>query len=582
MTGRALAAAALGVAVAAVPAGAAYRNPTLVVPSYASVEAGPRPLPLVERCVTRAERRRVVRFTAPDRARLVGVLLGSGPKAVVLAHQGGGGAPGNLCAWMPYARLLRAEGYRVLIFDHRGFGSSPYVIRRTSRVDLDVMGAVRFLRARGVTDIMLGGASLGGAAVVAAGAAIKPPVRGVFTVGATHTYEAVDALAAARRLTVPVLFVAAENDGGGQYAREAREMYAASPSTDKRVVVYPGSAHGAPQLRSLRPRRLVDGWIRDHLATSPSYAAVGGWQRIAPGGKTSCARGGRYAFWLRRGDPKRVVIFFQGGGGCFDARSCAPASTWFDDRIDTGDDPGFQGGVLDLADSRNPFRGWSFLYVPSCTGDVHLGDRVMRYGRTTIRHRGWTNARAALQRAFTEFPAPERVFVTGCSAGSVASAFHVPAVLAKWPHAKVAQLGDSLAFVFHRPIRLVDWGAHAHFPAFFRIGARRFTMVEYLTALAKRYPARTFARFNYASDNVQERFYEAVGGKAAGFEPRLRRAEAELKRLRNYRSYLACGGEHCVLPFESFFTLRVGGIALRNWVQRLAARQSVDCPTCRR
>lgn len=239
-------------------------------------EAGPRPLPLVEDCVTKAERKRVVRFQAPDRARLVGVLLGSGPRAVVLAHQGGGGAPGNLCAWMPYARRLSAAGYRVLAFDHRGFASSPYVIRRTSRVDLDVMGAVKFLRARGVTDVVLGGASLGGAAVVAAGANIKPPVRGVFTVGATHTYETVDALAAARRLTVPVLFVAAENDAGGQYAQEAREMHAASPSTDKRVVVYPGSAHGAPQLRNRRPRDLVDGWIRDHLAKTPSYAALGG------------------------------------------------------------------------------------------------------------------------------------------------------------------------------------------------------------------------------------------------------------------------------------------------------------------
>src|SRR5215218_7976568 len=100
---------------------------------------------------------------------------------------------------------------------------------------------------------------------------------------------------------------------------------------------------------------------------------VGAWQRIEPGGKTSCARGGRYAFWLRRGDPKRLVVFFQGGGGCFDVRSCAPGSTWFDDRVDELDDPDHDDGILQLDDSRNPFRDWSFVYVPSCTGDVHLG-----------------------------------------------------------------------------------------------------------------------------------------------------------------------------------------------------------------
>lgn len=106
-------------------------------------------------------------------------------------------------------------------------------------------------------------------------------------------------------------------------------------------------------------------------------------------------------------------------------------------------------------------------------------------------------------------------------------------------------------------------------------------MVEYLRALARRYPGLTFARFNYASDDVQERFYAAVGVDPAGFEPRLRRAEEELKRLPNYRSYLACGGDHCVLPRESFFSLRVDGVAIRSWVQALAAGRNVGCPRCR-
>ena len=309
--------------------------------------------------------------------------------------------------------------------------------------------------------------------------------------------------------------------------------------------------------------------------------AAGGWQRVEPGGRTACARGGRYAFWLRRGDPKRVVIFFQGGGGCFNVQTCAPGSPWFDDRVDEGDNPLFNSGLLDLSDARNPFRGWSFLYIPSCTGDVHLGDKTARYGSTTIRHRGWVNARAALRRAYAEFPAAETVFVTGCSAGSVGSAFHVPAVIQHWPRAKVTQLGDSLAFVFDRPVNLTEWGAPKRFPAFFRIGNRRFTMAEYLTALAKRYPRRTFARFNYASDAVQERFYVAVGGAPGGFEPRLRRAEARLKRLPNYRSYLACGADHCVLPRPTFFTLRVAGVAVRDWAQRLATGKNVGCPTCR-
>jgi Pectinacetylesterase len=308
---------------------------------------------------------------------------------------------------------------------------------------------------------------------------------------------------------------------------------------------------------------------------------VGPWTKVFGGGATRCARGGAYAFWLRKGDPERLLIFFQGGGGCFDQRTCAVGSTWFDDRVNEGDDPAYNGGILDLADARNPFRDWSIVYIPSCTGDVHVGSRTVRYGRITVQQYGWVNAQAALRRAYREFPQPRTVFIAGCSAGSVGSAFHADSIIRRYAKARVTQLGDSLAFVFHRPIRLTDWGAQKHFPRFLRIGTRRFTMVQFLTALARAHPSRTFARFNHAQDAVQERFYEAVGGKAGGFAPRLRAAERTLKRLPNYRSYLACGLNHCALPTPEFYSLRVGGIRLRDWVADLAAGRNVSCPACR-
>jgi Pectinacetylesterase len=307
---------------------------------------------------------------------------------------------------------------------------------------------------------------------------------------------------------------------------------------------------------------------------------LGGWMKVLAGGKTRCARGGPYAFWLRQGDPERLLVFFQGGGGCFDQRTCAPGSTWFDDRVDAGDEPTLNGGILDLADARNPFREWSVVYIPSCTGDVHVGSRTVRYGRITVQQYGWVNAQAALRRAYREFPEPRTVLVAGCSAGSVGSAFHADSIIRRYPKARVTQLGDSLAFVFHRPISLADWGAHIHFPRFFRIGTRRFTMVQFLTALARAHPGRTFARFNHRNDAVQERFYEAVGGELDGFPPRLAAAERALKRLPNYRSYLACGFNHCALPTHEFYSLRVGGIRLRDWVADLATGRNVSCPTC--
>jgi Pectinacetylesterase len=303
--------------------------------------------------------------------------------------------------------------------------------------------------------------------------------------------------------------------------------------------------------------------------------------KVLAGGNTKCARGGPYSYWLRKGDPERLLVFFQGGGGCFDERTCAVGSSWFDDRLDVFDDPAYNGGILDLDDADNPFREWSAVYIPSCTGDVHLGSRVVRYGRIKVRQFGWVNAQAVLRRAYREFPNPRAVFIAGCSAGSVGSAFHADSIIRRYPKARIAQLGDSLAFVFHRPIRLTGWGAHEHFPPFFRVGTRRFTMTQFEQALARAHPKRVFARFNHAEDNVQQRFYLAVGGKPGGFAPRLATAERTLKELNNYRSYLACGTRHCALPTSEFYSLRVGGVRLRDWVANLAAGRNVGCPVCR-
>jgi hypothetical protein len=322
----------------------------------------------------------------------------------------------------------------------------------------------------------------------------------------------------------------------------------------------------------------------DERAERPDGQALGAWERIEPSGETRCARGGRYAFWIRTGDPEKLLVFFQGGGGCFDETTCAPGSTWFDDRVDSADDPTLAGGILDADAPENPFADYSVVYLPSCTGDVHTGSRVVTYGPHRVEQKGYLNAQAALARAFDEFPSPEVVFVTGCSAGSVGSAFHTDAILRQYPDARVTSVGDSLAFVFHRPINLAAWGTHEHFPSWFAPARpnSRWTMVEFLSALAEQHQEQTFARFNHARDFVQEQFYVAVGGGPNGFAPRLRAAEQELKKLPNYRSFLACGSEHCAFDRDLFYSVEAGGVRLRDWLADLEEGEDVDCPECRR
>ena len=63
---------------------------------------------------------RDIRFRAADGVKLVAHRFGTGPVAVVLAHDD----DGNLCTWVPFATQLAQHGYTAIAFDFRGYGES--------------------------------------------------------------------------------------------------------------------------------------------------------------------------------------------------------------------------------------------------------------------------------------------------------------------------------------------------------------------------------------------------------------------------------------------------------------------------
>jgi non-heme chloroperoxidase len=101
----------------------------------------------------------------PDGAQLaVWDLAGDGPEApvVVLPHCWG-------CSheiWIPVARRLREQGYRVVLYDQRGHGAST---RGTAPLALDTLALdlETVLEATAVQDVVLAGHSMGGMTIMA-------------------------------------------------------------------------------------------------------------------------------------------------------------------------------------------------------------------------------------------------------------------------------------------------------------------------------------------------------------------------------------------------------------------------------
>jgi hypothetical protein len=95
--------------------------------------------------------------------------------------------------------------------------------------------------------------------------------------------------------------------------------------------------------------------------------------------------------------------------------------------VPTGGDGGtaYSPGIFDFTNPANPFKDWSGVYVPYCTGDVHFGtlDSVtipsdgVSPALTNQHFVGHLNLQKFLARIVATFKSPSQVVLTGASAG---------------------------------------------------------------------------------------------------------------------------------------------------------------------
>ncbi len=312
------------------------------------------------------------------------------------------------------------------------------------------------------------------------------------------------------------------------------------------------------------------------------------WNRIAGGPGTGCAHDLSFAFFVHPGSDRRLMIFFQGGGACWNSQNCdVEGRSTFHPLIDSTDDPNRLTGLFDLSNPQNPVREYSIVFVPYCTADAFLGARTVRYsipGTTDssarhfdIRHRGRANADQAVAWVYANFLEPSLVFVTGSSAGAIPSPLYASLVAQHYPRARVVQLGDGAGGYRAPAIAgiLGAWGATTVLKddaAYRGVDSAALTFEMLYVVAARSTPRVSFAQYNSAEDDVQLSFLSMLGVKDVKLARLLSLNLADIRRANpGLRVYTAPGQLHTILRRPEFYTLAVDGVAVRDWVAGLLA-----------
>ena len=339
---------------------------------------------------------------------------------------------------------------------------------------------------------------------------------------------------------------------------------------------------------------------------------------VPTGGLIPEADDTQYSFFYREGDYRKLAIFFDGGGACWDENTCI-ASALFGDPIydttvdETADELNNEQGLAVNDNPHNPIAGYFQVFIPYCTADLHIGtgDKTYIYSgpfwpidlEWTIHHNGRDNVAAVLDWLVLHYqgkPLPQTVVVAGASAGGYGAMVNYPAIdelLPWWTKKRV--FVDSANGIINQDFydrALGDpgaWGIWNDMPPelanAFMSGPDALP-VALNQSLAWYYPATRFGQYTQAFDGVQifylnvaknlqspELWADPIQLLITGLEWTTKaRASMLFSALTtfNYRFYLAAGDDHTISVDNDVYTEMSGsGILLIDWLDDMINRR---------
>ncbi len=332
----------------------------------------------------------------------------------------------------------------------------------------------------------------------------------------------------------------------------------------------------------------------------------------------NCPREGcapRFSFFAKGGTTNNLVIFFDGGGACWHSSNCLYGLTYATSVNETVEDlQNNMSGLADFADPNNPFSTWNAVFIPYCTGDVHVGANDYDYPNDLyflfpditsgeIRHRGKVNFRVVLKWVQDTFKTvePEKIFVAGSSAGAYGALINFPDIKDAYPASTTYCMPDA------------GNGVIPEDPAIFRGRAVEywnvqlpwqiddfiegvttfsdFSSAEIVAAVANHYPDSIMAPYTSAWDHNQIAFYYTMlhttywdmifnwSNYYTNVDAFAEEWNAKMYHIivdtlantteGNFRYYISPGYHHTILGSPEFYTEISNGYDLVGWITQM-------------
>jgi hypothetical protein len=259
------------------------------------------------------------------------------------------------------------------------------------------------------------------------------------------------------------------------------------------------------------------------------------------------------------GPEGNLLIYFVGGGACWDYFTCAVLNSSTHGPFGQAQFDSLKskltGTILDRSVPKNPFVDYHMVVVPYCTGDLHAGDNVATYEgsgtKRIIHHKGYANVLAFLPRVQATWPQPTKLVLTGSSAGGYGSTLNYDLFRTRYPAAKGYLIDDSGPLLTGdavpkslRDAWYTQWKLQSTVAA--ACASCQTDLSESLIALQARYPQDRLSLLSYTQDQVIRAYLGGIS--AAEFQADLYQlAVTRFDPAPSSRTFFVTGDAHVLL-----------------------------------